>query len=102
MAATVAQAQAAYPAKAVRLSVPLAAGGTTDILARVPDTGMAAAWGKRWWSTTRVAPAARDMKKRIEDTCSQLILNTCDQFAAQMRAEMDVYKRVVQTQRLML
>ncbi len=43
-----------------------------------------------------------DVKKRIEDTGSQLILNTPDQFAAQIRAELDVYKRVVEKQRLTL
>ncbi|MEF7612323.1 tripartite tricarboxylate transporter substrate binding protein BugE [Aquincola sp. MAHUQ-54] len=43
-----------------------------------------------------------DVKKRIEDTGSLLVLNTPDEFAAQIRAEFDVYKKVVQQQKLTL
>ena len=43
-----------------------------------------------------------DVKKRIEDTGSLLILNTPEQFAAQIRAEFDVYKQVVAKQKLSL
>lgn len=43
-----------------------------------------------------------DVKKRIADTGSQLILNTPEEFAAQMRAELEVYQRVVKTQNLRL
>ena len=43
-----------------------------------------------------------DVKKRIEDTGSLLVLNTPEEFAAQIRAEYDVYKKVVQTQKLTL
>ena len=53
-------------------------------------------------AAVRQTAATPDVKKRIEDTGSQLILNTPDQFAAQMRAELEVYKRVVETQRLTL
>lgn len=53
-------------------------------------------------ASVRQAADRPDVKKRIEDTGSQLILNTPDQFAAQLRAELEVYKRVVQTQRLTL
>lgn len=42
------------------------------------------------------------VKKRIEDTGSIIIANTPDQFAAQIRAEFDVYKRVVADQKLKL
>ena len=42
------------------------------------------------------------MKKRIEDTGSLLILNTPEQFAAQIKAEFDVYKLVVEKQKLKL
>ena len=43
-----------------------------------------------------------DVKKRIEDTGSLLILNTPEQFAAQIKAEFDVYKLVVEKQKLKL
>jgi tripartite-type tricarboxylate transporter receptor subunit TctC len=43
-----------------------------------------------------------DVKKRIEDTGSLMILNTPEQFAAQIQAEFDVYKKVVAQQKLSL
>jgi tripartite-type tricarboxylate transporter receptor subunit TctC len=43
-----------------------------------------------------------DVRKRIEDTGSLLILNTPEQFAAQIQAEFDVYKKVVAQQKLTL
>ena len=56
----------------------------------------------------KVAAAARrtadlpDVRKRIEDTGSLMILNTPADFAAQIRSEFEVYKKVVETQRLTL
>jgi tripartite-type tricarboxylate transporter receptor subunit TctC len=43
-----------------------------------------------------------DVKKRIEDTGSLMVLNTPEQFAAQIQAEFDVYKKVVAQQKLTL
>ena len=43
-----------------------------------------------------------DVRKRIEDTGSLMILNTPDEFARQIRAEFDVYKKVVEQQKLTL
>jgi len=43
-----------------------------------------------------------DVKKRIEDTGSLMILNTPDEFAKQIAAEFDVYKKVVAQQKLTL
>ncbi len=43
-----------------------------------------------------------EVRKRIEDTGSLLVLNTPDQFAAQIKAEFEVYKRVVDKQGLKL
>ena len=43
-----------------------------------------------------------DVKKRIEDTGSIVVANTPEQFAAQIRAEFDVYKQVVAKQKLKL
>lgn len=40
------------------------------------------------------------VRKRIEDTGSLIIANTPDQFAAQIKAEFDVYKQVVDKQKL--
>jgi tripartite-type tricarboxylate transporter receptor subunit TctC len=42
------------------------------------------------------------VRKRIEDTGSLIVANTPDQFAAQIKAEFDVYKRVVNEQKLTL
>jgi tripartite-type tricarboxylate transporter receptor subunit TctC len=43
-----------------------------------------------------------DVKKRIEDTGSIVLANTPEQFAAQIAAEFDVYKKVVAQQKLKL
>ena len=43
-----------------------------------------------------------DVKKRIEDTGSLLVLNTPEQFTAQIKAEFEVYKQVVARQKLTL
>ncbi|MFM7332713.1 MAG: tripartite tricarboxylate transporter substrate binding protein BugE [Brachymonas sp.] len=42
------------------------------------------------------------VRKRIEDTGSIILGNTPDEFAKQMAAELDVYKKVVATQKLKL
>jgi tripartite-type tricarboxylate transporter receptor subunit TctC len=42
------------------------------------------------------------VKKRIEDTGSLIVGNTPEQFAAQIKAEFDVYKQVVAKQKLKL
>jgi tripartite-type tricarboxylate transporter receptor subunit TctC len=42
------------------------------------------------------------VKKRIEDTGALIVANTPDQFAAQIKAEFDVYKQVVEKQKLKL
>jgi tripartite-type tricarboxylate transporter receptor subunit TctC len=43
-----------------------------------------------------------NVRKRIEDTGSLIIGNTPEQFAAQMKAELEVYKKVVAAQGLKL
>jgi tripartite-type tricarboxylate transporter receptor subunit TctC len=43
-----------------------------------------------------------EVKKRIEETGSLILANTPEQFAAQIAAEFDVYKKVVATQKLKL
>jgi tripartite-type tricarboxylate transporter receptor subunit TctC len=43
-----------------------------------------------------------DVRKRIEDTGSLIVANSPDEFAAQIRAEFDVYKKVVAQQKLTL
>ncbi|WP_047195464.1 tripartite tricarboxylate transporter substrate binding protein BugE [Caldimonas brevitalea] len=43
-----------------------------------------------------------EVRKRIEDTGSLVVANTPEQFAAQTRAEFEVYKKVVEQQRLKL
>jgi len=43
-----------------------------------------------------------DVKKRIEDTGSLIIANTPQEFAAQIAAELEVYKKVVAAQKLKL
>jgi tripartite-type tricarboxylate transporter receptor subunit TctC len=43
-----------------------------------------------------------DVKKRIEDTGSIVVVNTPQQFADQIKAEFEVYKGVVAKQKLTL
>ena len=43
-----------------------------------------------------------EVRKRIEDTGSLMILNSPDEFAQQIRAEFEVYRRVVEQQKLTL
>ncbi|MEY2620870.1 MAG: hypothetical protein RIT26_690 [Pseudomonadota bacterium] len=56
----------------------------------------------------KVSAAARQalqdpaVRKRIEDTGSLVVGNTPEQFAAQMKAEYEVYRKVVETQNLRL
>ena len=42
------------------------------------------------------------VRKRIEDTGSIIVANTPEQFAAQIKAEYEVYKNVVLTSKLKL
>ena len=42
------------------------------------------------------------IRKRIEDTGSLIVANTPEQFASQIKAEYDVYKKVVETSKLKL
>jgi tripartite-type tricarboxylate transporter receptor subunit TctC len=42
------------------------------------------------------------VRKRIEDTGSLIVANTPEQFAAQIKAEYEVYKQVVVKQKLQL
>jgi tripartite-type tricarboxylate transporter receptor subunit TctC len=42
------------------------------------------------------------VRKRIEDTGSLIVANTPEQFAAQIKAEYEVYKQVVKKQNLKL
>jgi tripartite-type tricarboxylate transporter receptor subunit TctC len=43
-----------------------------------------------------------DVKKRIEETGSLVVANTPAEFAAQIKAEFEVYKGVVEAQKLRL
>jgi len=42
------------------------------------------------------------VRKRIEDTGSLIVANTPEQFTAQIKAEFEVYKKVVDTAKLKL
>jgi tripartite-type tricarboxylate transporter receptor subunit TctC len=53
-------------------------------------------------AAVRKALEMPDVKKRIEDTGSLILGNTPEQFAAQIVAEFDVYKKVVAQQKLSL
>jgi tripartite-type tricarboxylate transporter receptor subunit TctC len=53
-------------------------------------------------AAVRATVALPDVKKRIEDTGSLIVANSPEEFAAQIRAEFDVYKRVVAQQKLTL
>ncbi len=53
-------------------------------------------------AAVRATVALPDVKKRIEDTGSLIIANSPDEFAAQIKAEFAVYKKVVETSKLTL
>jgi len=53
-------------------------------------------------AAVKATVAMPDVKKRIEDTGSLIVANTPDEFAAQIRAEFDVYRKVVAQQKLTL
>jgi len=53
-------------------------------------------------SAVRKTVEMPDVKKRIEDTGSLIVANTPDEFAAQIKAEYEVYKKVVAQQKLTL
>ena len=53
-------------------------------------------------AAVRKALELPDVKKRIEDTGSLIVANTPEQFAAQIAAEFEVYKKVVAQQKLKL
>jgi tripartite-type tricarboxylate transporter receptor subunit TctC len=53
-------------------------------------------------AAVRTTVALPDVKKRIEDTGSIVLANSPAEFAAQIRAELEVYRRVVAQQKLAL
>jgi tripartite-type tricarboxylate transporter receptor subunit TctC len=53
-------------------------------------------------AAVKATVAMPDVRKRIEDTGSLIVANSPDEFAAQIRAEFDVYKKVVAQQKLTL
>jgi tripartite-type tricarboxylate transporter receptor subunit TctC len=53
-------------------------------------------------AAVKATVALPDVKKRIEDTGSLIIANSPDEFAAQIKAEFAVYKKVVETAKLTL
>ena len=53
-------------------------------------------------AAVKATAALPDVKKRIEDTGSLLVLNTAAEFQAQIQAEFEVYKKVVAAQKLKL
>lgn len=53
-------------------------------------------------AAVRATVAMPEVRKRIEDTGSIVLANTPEEFAAQIRAEFDVYKKVVAQQKLTL
>lgn len=53
-------------------------------------------------AAVKATVALPDVKKRIEDTGSIVIANSPDEFAAQIKAEFAVYKKVVETAKLTL
>lgn len=53
-------------------------------------------------AAVKATVALPEVKKRIEDTGSIVVANSPDEFAAQIKAEFEVYKKVVQTAKLTL
>ena len=59
-------------------------------------------WSTRSTRRSRRRSRIRRCSKRIEDTGSLIVANTPEQFAAQITAEFEVYKKVVAAQKLTL
>ena len=53
-------------------------------------------------AAVKATVALPEVKKRIEETGSLIVANSPDEFAAQIKAEFEVYKKVVQTAKLAL
>jgi tripartite-type tricarboxylate transporter receptor subunit TctC len=53
-------------------------------------------------AAVKATVALPEVKKRIEDTGSIVVANSPDEFAAQIKAEFEVYKKVVQSAKLTL
>jgi tripartite-type tricarboxylate transporter receptor subunit TctC len=53
-------------------------------------------------AAVKATVALPEVRKRIEDTGSLIVANSPDEFAAQIRAEFDVYKKLVVQQKLAL
>ena len=64
--------------------------------------GMAADVVQRLHAAAKRTAELPEVKKRIEDTGSVLVLNSPAEFAAQIAAEYEVYKQVVVKQKLKL
>ena len=75
--------------KSVRVAVFAPAGTPKDVVDKL-------------YNTTKTALTDPAVRKRIEDTGSLIVANTPEQFTAQIKAEFEVYKKVVDQQKLKL
>ena len=95
LVATLAQgAWAAYPEKPVRIVVGFAAGGPTDVVARIIADHLAKANGKPFVVDNKQALESPEVRQRLQALGMQPMGTSLKDFDAQIAREVDTFGRI--------